>query len=639
MGEVDAAIRGSRVREQAPSPVLAIPLNASGTTLGEESVLDNRPAKKEAAAGAKAKGGQLIEPGRALALADFAPPSLGAGEKLIRLAYRMGVPGSALAAPFRKPAKVRLLATVANPLPGDKVAGTALRAGHFLVHGLKLPIAQVDFAGAGRLAAPVERVVHGFHWLADLDGCATREQAAPVAERIMASWLVANGKIPSRPGKGPAWSVDNAGSRLLNWLVHAPLILSCADKALRGRVLDAITGTARWLDRNAGNAEDRLAAVIGWSAVVAAGLLLPDGRPRRLFGEAGLIHALGEALGDDGGLMSRSPSGQMAAIAALVQLLACYRAVRCPPPSAIESIMAMMVPPLLALTHGDGALGSWQGGWSIGADAVSGLIAASGVRTRPLRDVRQWGYQRVVAGKSILQFDAAPPPLARHARNGCASTLAFEFSHAGQRLIVNCGGAAAAGGLMPGRLEQGLRATAAHSTLVLDDANSTAVLINGGLGSGVSEVEVDRRSLEGDGATRSQWGATRLEASHDGYAARYGLIHRRILILRDDGTELRGEDLLVPSGRKAKRGMVGYAIRFHLGPGIDIGRSDDGQGVGMAMPDGSYWQFRSGSGEVTIEESIWADDQGRPVPVQQLVIQGMSSRGGGNFSWLLKKMG
>jgi uncharacterized heparinase superfamily protein len=51
---------------------------------------------------------------------------------------------------------------------------------------------------------------------------------------------------------------------------------------------------------------------------------------------------------------------------------------------------------------------------------------------------------------------------------------------------------------MPVRLEQGLRATAAHSTLVLDDANSTAVLINGGLGSGVAEVEVDRRTLEGE---------------------------------------------------------------------------------------------------------------------------------------------
>jgi uncharacterized heparinase superfamily protein len=293
----------------------------------------------------------------------------------------------------------------------------------------------------------------------------------------------------------------------------------------------------------------------------------------------------------------------------------------------------MLVPPLLALTHGDGSLGSWQGSWAIDADEIAALVAASRVRTRPLRDVRQWGYQRVAAQRSVLLFDAAPPPLARHARNGCASTLAFEFSHGGHRIVVNCGGAACAGGLVPVRLEQGLRATAAHSTLVLDDANSTAVLINGKIGSGVSEVEVDRRTLEGD-----KIGATRLEAGHDGYAARYGLLHRRILMLRDDGTELRGEDLLVPSGRKGKRGKVGYAIRFHLGPGIEARLSEDGQGAGLALPDGSYWQFRC-AGDVGIEESIWIDGNARPVPVQQLVVQGLVSRGGGNFAWLLKKMG
>jgi len=85
--------------------------------------------------------------------------------------------------------------------------------------------------------------------------------------------------------------------------------------------------------------------------------------------------------------------------------------------------------------------------------------------------------------------------------------------------------------------------------------------------------------------------------------------------------------------------MVTYALRFHLGPGVEVGLSEDKQGVGMALPDGSYWQFRSGGGEIAIEESIWADGQGRPVPVQQLVIQGMVSRGGGSFSWILKKMG
>ena len=602
---------------------MAIPLARSAEPL----------ARKQPAADEETAPGTVIEPGRALALADFAPDSLGAGERLMRFAYRMGVPGSALSAPFRKPARPRLLATVESPLVGDRAAGVALRAGHFLVHGVKAPIAQMDFTPSAKLTPPFERTVHGFTWLADLAASAPREQCTATAERILSAWLEANPK----PGKGPAWKVANAGHRLLNWCVYAPLLLSGPDKVLRARTLAAMATTARWLDRNVGKADDKLAEVAGWAAIVAAGVLLPDGRPRRLFGEAGLIRALGDLVGDDGGVLSRSPLDQMEAIGLLVELSACYRAIRRDPPQAVDAMLAMLVPPLLALVHGDGALGNWQGSGAVWPDRIAALVEASGVRARPLRDVRQWGYQRAAAGKTLLQFDTAPPPLARHARAGCASTLAFELSHGPQRLIVNCGGAAFAGGQIPVRIEQGLRATAAHSTLVLDDVNSTAVLISGKLGGGVGEVEVDRRTLELEGA-----GATRIEASHDGYAGRYGLVHRRILILRDDGSELRGEDVLVPVGRKGKRGKIGFAIRFHVGPGVDVGLSENRKGAGLALPDGSYWQFVAGGVdgvELSIEESLWSDGSGRPQPIQQLVIAGMVSRGGGNFSWLLKKMG
>lgn len=619
----DTALSGSVRDDQLGADSPAMPLDYSDEG---ELVTD---------ATANLAAGEVIEPGRALALADFTPPAIGAGDRLLRLAYRMGVPVSALAAPFRKPAKLRLLATVVNPLPGYKVAGTALRAGYFLVHGAKTAISQVEFAGAARLSPPLERMVHSFAWLADLEAAAPREAVAPVAEQILAAWLHANPKVPARSGKGPAWTVANAGLRELNWLVHAPLILSGHDKVLRARILTALADTARWLDKNVGRADDLLGEVTGWCGIVAAGLLLPDGKARRLYGEAGLIRALGELVGDDGGVLSRSPIAQMEAIALLVRLRACYQAVRSDPPQALETIMALLVPPLLALTHGDGSLGSWQGGWAVDSSDVAALIAATGVRTRPLRDVRQWGYQRVAAQKGILQFDAAPPPLAKHARSGCASTLAFEFSHGGHRLIVNCGGAAAAGGLMPVRLEQGLRATAAHSTLVLDDANSTAILMGGKIGSGVSEVEIDRRILTGEKLA----GATRLEASHNGYVGRFGLTHQRILILRDNGTELRGEDLLIPAGKKGKNGKVSFAIRFHLGPGVEVGLSEDGHGAGLALPDGTYWQFRTAGGQVSIEESIWADGHGRPQAIQQIVVSGLVSRGGGNFAWLLKRMG
>src|SRR3546814_12525949 len=82
---------------------------------------------------------------------------------------------------------------------------------------------------------------------------------------------------------------------------------------------------------------------------------------------------------------------------------------------------------------------------------------------------RDWCKQRLSAGQTVLLVDAAPPPVAHLAVAGCASTNAMEISDGPYRLVVNCGGAALAGATIPEDLAQGLRTTAAHSTLVLDE--------------------------------------------------------------------------------------------------------------------------------------------------------------------------
>ncbi len=578
------------------------------------------------------------EPSRALALSDVITVKSGPGEALIRLAYRLGIPGHAIAAPFRRPQALRVLATVESPNRGDRAAGTALRAGHFLIHGVRLPIASFDFSPAAHHAPGVERVVHSFGWLADLAASAPRADGAAVAERIASLWLHGHGTI----GKGPAWEPELAGLRLVAWLVHAPLMLGGTDKALKSRLLAAIADTATWLDKRAPKEAAGLGQVAAFAGIVAAGLLLPHGKPRRLFGEAGLVTALGDMVGEDGGVLSRCPAAQLEAIRLLTDLIACYEATEVTPPPALAVMRELLVPPLLGLRHGDGALGNWQGQGAIAADRVNAVIEASGVRTRPLAQAGGWGYQRIKAGETLLQFDTAPPPRAKHARTGCASTLAFELSDGPQRIIVNCGGAALAGGQVPARIGQGLRATAAFSTLVLDNANSTAVLLHGKLGKGVETVEFDRRQIAHPGHRE----ATRIEAAHDGYASRFGLTHQRILTLSGDGTEVAGEDILVPVGKSGKRGKIGFAIRFHLGRGVEVQLSGDKRGASLLLPDGRLWQFRlggdrGGSGEITLhaEDSLWVDGDGRPHATEQLVIEGLALRSGGQFSWRLKKTG
>lgn len=520
---------------------------------------------------------------------------------------------------------LKLLASPKDLIPGDARAGKALRSGAFLFRGTRYPVEGVNFRAA-IAPAPFADYVHSFRWLRDLARVADREQAAPVAEQLVRAWLAAHAETPSEP----AWSPDNAGWRLLFWAAYAPLILSSSDLVYRSLVLNCFARTARHLDRGADKAPAGLPRLVAWGGVVAAGLLLPGGEPRRAFGEAGLKRAIEGAFYSDGGMTSRSPLDQLRGIELMAMVAGAYEAVREDVPAFLTEALGRTVAALLGLTHGDGGLGSWQGAGAVSAARVEAVIAASGVRTRPLRQARDWGYQRVTGGSTVMLVDAAPPPVARLAAAGCASTGAIEISDGEDRLIVNCGGAALAGAMIPEDLARGLRTTAAHSTLVLDDCNSTAILPDGTLGKGVTEVELHRQELDN---------GSRLELSHDGYLRRWGYVHRRLLLMSSDGKDIRGEDMLLPAQRRKKPVAAGYALRFHLAPQVDASLTADGQGALLRIDMGALWQFRCGAGSLSIEDSLWVDGDGRPHATKQLVVTATAEPGGSNLGWLLKRVG
>ena len=520
---------------------------------------------------------------------------------------------------------LKLLAVPDDAVPGDARAGQAIRSGYVLFRGKKQPLDTLDFARLDLGPAFADHL-HSFAWLRDLAGAGTREQGAPIAEGVMRKWLATHHETPSEP----AWRADNAGWRLLFWTAHAPLILSSSDLVYRSLVLNCIARTARHLDRSADKAPMGLPRIVAWSAIVAASMLIPGGNARKLFGEAGLRRAIDTGFHPDGGIVSRSPLAQVEAIMALTMLGAVYDVRREARPAVLIDALARAVPALLGLTHGDGGLGNWQGAGAIAPATVQGIVQASGVRARPLRQARDWGYQRIAAGATVVQIDAAPPPVARLAEAGCASTGAIEISDGPHRLIVNCGGAGLEGAWIPRDLAQGLRTTAAHSTLVLDDCNSTALMPDGTLGRGVTEVELNRQELDN---------GSRVELSHDGYVRRIGYIHRRLLMVSGDGKEIRGEDMLTPAERRRKPAKLPVLLRFHLAPGVEPTLTADNQAALLRIDMGALWQYRTGSGVLTLEDSLWVDPDGRPHPTKQLVVTSEALSGGSSIGWLFKRVG
>jgi uncharacterized heparinase superfamily protein len=530
--------------------------------------------------------------------------------------------GSFLSRLRRSKQALKLAAVPRDHVHGDRPRGDALLAGRFTVGSESLPLKDLDFTQTGVRGTLAEQL-QGFSWLRDLAAAASREKGARLAEAVLGRWLLAHGtKIDD------AWAPYLWGERILFWTAYAPYILSSSDGGYRSALLNTLARGARHLDANADKAAAGLDRVTAWCGVVAAGLLVQGGVPRVARGEAGLARALASAQFDDGGLISRSPYQQMQLIDRLGMLRACYVAAKQTIPEGIEAAAQASLAALHGIMMGDGALSSWQGCGPSEAARLTALIDGCGLRARPLRNARGWGYQRMSALGTILVLDGAPPPPQKIAEQGSASTLAFELSDGAQRLVVNCGGPGPVPTDLPEELVEGLRTTAAHSTLVLSDTNSTNILTDGSLGKGVEDVTIER-SDDHD--------ASRLEASHDGYVRAFGMVHKRSLMLGNDGKELRGADQLIARGRKKIRESAPYAVRFHLAPGVEATVTADGMGAILRSKGAPPWNFRCRGGNLATEESLWIDGRGRPQRTTQLVIVGEVSALGGEIGWTFRR--
>ena len=515
---------------------------------------------------------------------------------------------------------LKLAAVPRDHVPGDRARGEALLGGSLPVGSEIVALADLDFTSLdGPLAAQVE----GFAWLRDLAAAASREKGARLAEAIVGRWLLAHGTRADE-----AWAPQLWGERILFWTAYAPYILSSSDAGYRSALLNTLARGARHIEASADKAPQGLDRVTAWCGVIAAGLLVQGGVSRIARGEAGLARALAGAQFDDGGLVSRSPFEQAQLVDRLGLLRACYFAAKQTIPDGIEAAAAAALAALHGVTLGDGALSNWQGCGPGEVSRLTALIEGCGVRARPLRQARGWGYQRMSALGTIVVLDAAPPPAQKIAAQGSASTLAFEMSDGAQRLIVNCGGPGPLPTDLSRELVNGLRTTAAHSTLVLADTNSTNILADGSLGKGVDDVTIDR-SEDND--------ASRLEASHDGYVRAFGMVHKRSLMLGNDGKELRGADQLQPKGRKKIRDSASYAVRFHLAPGVEATTTADGMGAILRSKGAPPWNFRCRGGSLTIEDSLWIDGRGRPQPTLQLAVTGDISALGGEIGWQFRR--
>ena len=475
--------------------------------------------------------------------------------------------------------------------------------------------------------------IHGFSWLDDLaavgDGLARLR-----AQGWLWDWIARFGN-----GRGPGWSPDLTGRRLIRWINHALFLLSGRDKAQSEAYYAQITAQTvflSWRWKHAAPGLPRFEALVG---LVSAGLALTGMEHLVEPAVAALSAECGREVDLQGGIPTRNPEELLEVFTLLTWAeRALAEAGRLPPEPLIAAI-DRIAPTLRALRHSDGGLARFHSGGRGMEGRLEQALAAAGVK--PSATGGQglaMGFARLQGGRTSVIIDAAPPPDGRAGGRAHASTLAFEMTSGRRPVIVSCGSGAPFG---PEWRLAG-RATPSHSTLAVEGFSSSRLKAGG-------EMLIDRAEVAHLRLGAGEGGPF-FSAVHEGWAKTHGLSHLRTLTLSSDGRRLIGQDSLMAMTPAQKQRFerlmtegrlsgVGFALRFHLHPDVDAALDLGGTAISLALKSGEIWVFRHNSNAtLSLEASVYLE-KGRlkPRPARQIVLSGRAMEFETPLGWTLAK--
>jgi uncharacterized heparinase superfamily protein len=530
----------------------------------------------------------------------------------------LGAPVGAAIGLGRRPPK-RLLIAPQDIRTSDPTLAADIYAGYFAFGGKIINAHGRSPFELEPVSAAWARALAGFGWLRHLraaDTAVARANARALVDDFLS--------LAGRPSHSQAWEPEVAARRMLAFLSQSPVILDSADRPFYRRFMKGLGRTQLFLERKIAGGlagESRLLAAI---ALAEFGLCAEGTHNLTRKGTKLLTEELGRQILPDGGHIGRNPEILLDLLPDLLPLRQAYAARGLQPPAQLLNAIDRMLPMLRLFRHGDGTLALFNGMGVTPPELLATILAYDDVRAQALTSARHSGYQRLQAEDAIVLIEAGRPPpqiFSNRAHAGCSS---FEFSIGAQRLVINCGAPDA----NRAAAREAARMTAAHSTLVVDDTSSCRFASHTGLRkwlgdqivSGPDKVDVER--IE-------EPSGTMVALAHNGYEARFGLVHERRILLSKDGKTLNGTDRL----RAAKAGEPverhPFALRFHIHPNIRLKRVREGRAVLCILPNGRRWLFETSTGRADIEESIFFAAPDGPRSCAQIAVHGETGPGTG----------
>ena len=455
--------------------------------------------------------------------------------------------------------------------------------------------------------------IYNFNWLKDLR-VVSSVPARDLAREYIKNWISSEDKTSKI-----SWRADVLGDRLTNWLTHFGFYSNNAPQVFFDEIFLSISQQARYLNRQTMKSVEGSSRITALKGLIYCGVALPGFDKYLSKGQQYLELELNRQIFPDGGHYSRNPKIHTDVLLNIVSIHETFIAAHIEVPDWLSNTINRMSAILKTFRHSDGGLAYFNGSTFGDDKIIKGVLLKATGKIQTVSSAPHSGFHRLSANKTTILMDTGAPPADSATKWGHAGSLSFEMTSGKDRIIVNCG----ASEDTTEAWKHALRSTAAHSTVVINDTNSTKIDIEGGYLQNPGQVTSSRREIEGSSI---------IEASYDGYLSTFDLIHRRLIMLAPDGDEIQGEDNIIGSGDKR------YTVRFHLHPNIQATVLPSKNSVLLKPRKGVGWRFTCLDRKLALEESIYFVENGMRRRTLQIVIFGQVTNGGVSIKWGMSKI-
>ena len=512
----------------------------------------------------------------------------------------------------------KILITPHDPWPGDPSIGESILQGDFNLSSKKKEIlSQKLLWKISNNRDFWKEEIHTFSWLRHL-----KARSGPLARKharkLILDWLKKNSKWNEN-----TWKLDILARRISSWTTNISFLLAEQDEEFASilklnlqkqiKHLNIYT-TKRALEKIDKNYEKENSSIKKFKilrGLILSGICFEGGEVRYKKSINLLENAIENDFNEDGVHISRLPSSQLSILGDLVTMRDIIIAAKFDVPEFLSKQITKSSHSLRFFRVLDGTLSIFNGSKRETKMVIDKILNVADGKARgkgPLT-LTNSGYVKLLVPEACIVIDS----LSSNNKIYSTAPHAMEIYVGKYRLLGSCGSSFSKNN----EWKKILRSTSSHSTVILEDSNAFVG---------------DDRMQKSFTKRYTKDGSEIVELIHYGYFSRYSSICSRKIELGNDGKNIAGLDKI--ESKKLSK----FSIRFHFSPDIKISLSLDKQSVVLATRDQGWRFLYEGEAKLSLDASIFIEDDGRIKNTLQIVLSGSTKKAQTNILWGFKRI-